>query len=193
MKINRRIPMALLSAIALLATVQQASAESPGQDEYNAGVDAWRKQDFSSARAHWTTALTLGGPDEAYNNLGFLLYYGQGGDAEPARALALWRKGAALSVSEAQLHLGDAYAEGTALPVDLVQAHAWYLCAQATARKATDQTDTENKILDEAIASANQLLPRLSLKEQAAAKHLAKVLIARYSQKLELPGIDELE
>src|SRR5438309_9817807 len=85
--------------VLLLVAVVVASTAALGAEEsaYEKGVDAWRAKNFAEARRQWELSVAQGGPDEALNNLGFLLYHGQGGPADQPRAVALWRKGAALA------------------------------------------------------------------------------------------------
>lgn len=98
----------ILVSVLLVAFASTALADGK-QSPYNAGVDAWKVKNFAEARRLWSSSLAEGGPDEALNNLGYLYYYGLGGEARRDKAVELWRKGAALGVSESQLHLGHAY------------------------------------------------------------------------------------
>ncbi len=156
----------------------------PGKSAYNQGVEAWRAKNYAEAREQWSRSLAEGGPDEALNNLGYLLYYGMGGVAQPEKAVELWRKGAALGVSEAQWHLGTAYEEGKGVAASPVQAFAWYLCAAATASQANEDLKTERAVANDAVRSAGRLAPRLTAAEMAQAEALAGQLIAKYSKRL---------
>ncbi|MBT9503751.1 MAG: sel1 repeat family protein [Burkholderiaceae bacterium] len=151
---------------------------------YNKGVAAWRAKNFAEARKQWEQSLAEGGPDEALNNLAFLLYNGLGGEARPAKAVELWRKGAALAVSEAQLHLGQAYEAGVGVDRNLATAYAWYRCAIATAAKLSKKEPTEAEIENDAIAALAKLSPRLSVLERNAGEKLATTWISRYANRL---------
>lgn len=171
--------IALLLALFFAANV--ASAESA----YNKGVAAWGANDFAQARAHWKQSLSEGGPDSAYNNLGFLFYHGLGGNQDRALAVTLWLKGAALSVSEAQFHLGEAYAQGHGgLRRSRVQAFAWLECARVTASRLSASDSTEGKIEKSAVEALAKLAPALSAKDRAAADVLAQEFIGKYASAL---------
>jgi TPR repeat protein len=171
-----------LSVLVLLGlfTIGCPAAES----NYNLGVEAWRAKQFAIARAHWEATLSEGGSDEAFNNLGYLLYHGEGGNSDKSRAIALWRKGAALGVSEAQLHLANAYQEGGGVPKNLTRAYAWYLCSIQTATKHSKHEPVELKILGRAERDLSKLLPRLSAFERSSGKRQAEELIGKYSTRL---------
>lgn len=168
----------------LLALVLATSVAAAEESAYNRGVAAWRAKDYAEARKQWEQSLAEGGPDEALNNLAFLLYAGLGGPAEPAKAVELWRKGAALAVSEAQLHLGQAYEAGRGVTASATQAYAWYQCAIATAGQLSAEDAVEKDIQQDAAKALAQLTPRLSAAELSAGDALAKDLIAKYVARL---------
>ncbi|MDT9002289.1 hypothetical protein RQP53_23615 [Paucibacter sp. APW11] len=171
----------------LIATsVLSGSAWASDRSPYNKGVDAWRAKDYAEARKQWQQSLAEGGPDEALNNLAFLLYQGLGGPAEPARAVELWRKGAMLAVSEAQLHLGQAYEAGKGVSRQPLTAYAWYRCAVATASLLSKSDDTEASIEKDARGALAALSPSMSSAERQEAETLAHTLITRFSRRLEL-------
>ncbi|WP_082565392.1 tetratricopeptide repeat protein [Duganella sp. Root1480D1] len=131
---------AILFALALLAGCATTSNES----EYDQGVKSFRAKDYSEARAHWGVAAKKN-VRAAYNNLGYLLYFGLGGASEPERAVSLWVIAAKNGDREAQWHLASAYEEGKGVTRDLVSAYAWYRCAEAnySAAPLIDQADLE--------------------------------------------------
>ena len=176
--------LALLLSCAGLSQPSNTSA-------YNQGVEAWRAKNYAEARRQWTRSLAEGGSDLALNNLAFLLYEGLGGEAQPERAVELWRKGAALSVSEAQWHLGQAYEAGKGVGRDPVQAYAWYLCAVATASLVSGEDSIERAIEADARRSASLVAGRLSASDQDRAKEISKQLIGRYSRRLTLREKDD--
>jgi TPR repeat protein len=171
----------ITAALVLLAVSTAIFAdESP----YNKGVDAWRSKNYAEARKQWERSLAEGGPDEALNNLAFLLYNGLGGETDPTKAVELWRKGAALAVSEAQLHLGQAYEAGRGVARSRTQALAWYLCAVASASKLSGAEPTERAIEQDARSAETKLHRILSEVELVEAKRTAEQLIAKYSSRL---------
>jgi TPR repeat protein len=175
-----KLAIHLLLAATLSASIPAFAEESA----YNLGVAAWRAKDYAEARKQWAQSLADGGPDEALNNLAFLLYAGLGGAAEPAKAVELWRKGAALAVSEAQLHLGQAYEAGRGVAPSATQAYAWYQCAMATAEQRSASEPIEKDIQHDASQALAQLAPTLSAAERSAGDALAKELIAKYVARL---------
>ena len=168
----------------LLALTLSSSLAVADESAYDQGVAAWRAKDYAEARKQWAQSLADGGPDEALNNLAFLLYAGLGGDAQPAKAVELWRKGAALAISEAQLHLGQAYEAGRGVTANAAQAYAWYQCAIATAARHSAAEPLEEDILKDANKAFAELGPKLSASERSAGDALAKELIAKYATRL---------
>jgi tetratricopeptide (TPR) repeat protein len=178
--------MRLMLVSVLLAIFASAAVAGSAESPYNAGVEAWKVKNFAEARRLWARSLAEGGPDEALNNLGYLYYYGLGGETRHDKALELWRKGAALGVSESQFHLGNAYEKGGGVMVSLVQAYAWYRCAivASARRSATDAVEHEIKALAE--ESFAKLTPKLSGKELADGERLATQYISKYATRLSI-------
>jgi hypothetical protein len=157
------------------------------ENAYNKGVEAWRSEDYAQARNLWTRSISEGGPDSAYNNLGVLYYHGLGGARDRAHAVTLWRKGAALSVSESQFHLGQAYAKGHGgLQRSAVQAFAWYECARVAAGRLSADDPTEKKIAQSAQEALAKLVPAMSREGRTAGGLLAQQYIDKYGSPLKL-------
>jgi len=140
-------PMRLRHLLALLpftlavcgAHADSAVPAQGGETEYNLGVAAFRAEDYAEARRHWQLcALEEDAPPEVFNNLGYLLHEGLGGDADLEGSIVLWRKAAELGVSESQMHLGAAYEYGEGVEQDLVEAYAWERLAMSTSLAAGD-------------------------------------------------------
>lgn len=177
MPISTRHLIAIVFTFALQACTAAANAESA----YNKGVDAFRVKDFSTARQHWEVAIQSNDPN-AQNNLGYLLYYGMGGAADPERAVELWRKAAFAAHSEAQWHLGQAYEDGTALSQNYSEAYSWYRCAAASAKAtAGDDKELEQAIANDAHQSLEKLLSKLTKEDFANGEIFAKQCIAKYA------------
>jgi TPR repeat protein len=154
----------------------------PTESEYNLGVAAYRMKDYASARQHWTKAIKEDGDTTARNNLGYLLYYGLGGDADKARAISLWTQAAQTGDRESQWHLGQAFEDGKALEQSFIKAYAWYRCAAEGVKSASVSEDLDATIAQDASKSLIQLLPKLSPGEFESAEKLAKLYIANYSK-----------
>jgi tetratricopeptide (TPR) repeat protein len=158
-----------------------ATAQSQDFKEYNLGVDAFRAKNYESARQHWTLALAQDNSN-AYNNLGFLLFNGLGGSADPVRAVALWRNAAMMGNAESQWHLGYAYEAGQGSLRNAVEAYAWYRCAENSYRL----TPVPDKEASEATQDASQSVTRVRAKlpedQRKVAEELARIYIALYSR-----------
>lgn len=160
---------AVVSALTLVACVTDA----PGESAYNKGVAAYRAKDYGQARRHWSRAIDEG-EIHALNNLGYLLYYGLGGEADPGRAASLWRKGAAAGHSEAQWHLGRAFTDGKGVDKSDAEAYAWYRCALANAEAAArEEPEIENAIAQDVRRSIVILVDKLSPAQFEIAARLA--------------------
>jgi TPR repeat protein len=169
---------AIIAAM-LLALSCGAAAQSDEVSEYNLGVKAFRAKDYGAARLHWGKLVSQAFP-EAYNNLGFLLYYGMGGEADPLRARALWRAAAEMKNHESQWHLAQAYEEGKAAPGNPVEAYAWYRCAEAGYRVNPSLDEEGELIKRDASESVVRMLALIPEHQRERAQQLAKVYIDLY-------------
>ena len=173
--------IALLLSVTLGPAISHAGS---GDLAYNNGVDAWRVKNYAEARLQWERSLAAGGPDEALNNLGYLLYHGQGGPVDRVRAVELWRKGAALGVSEAQFHLGEAHEAGGGVSRNAAVAYAWYRCAAKTAGRLSGADATELAIQSDALAALAKISPSLSSAQRVEGDRLAAEYFAKYGTRL---------
>jgi hypothetical protein len=153
---------------------------TPKESEYNRGVQAYRMKDYASARQHWAKAIVDEHERAAKNNLGYLLYYGLGGDADIDRAILLWTEAAESGDRESQWHLGQASEDGKGVEQSFIKAYAWYRCASTDSPPATDELDIQ--VARDASKSLARLLPELSPVEFEAGEKLAKLYIANYSR-----------
>jgi len=171
--------LAMLLAL-LLSFSLQAMAQSENVKAYNLGVEAYRAKNYTEARQHWTRAVAQGIP-AAYNNLGFLLFQGLGGDADAVRAVALWRDAATMGEAESQWHLASAYEEGKGTVHNKIEAYAWYRCAQAAyrAQATIDHDDaTITRDIDASVARLRDAIPEARRK---LAEDLAVIYITLYA------------
>jgi hypothetical protein len=164
-----------VAALAILFLAACATS-TPPESDYNRGVGAYRAKDYAAARVDWASAVAAG-DTSAENNLGYLLYYGLGGSAEPERAVALWRKAAYAGHPEAQWHLGNAYLEGSAVPQSNAEAYAWYRCSAVSAEAMKGDED----IAADARKSLEGLLTKLNKEEFASGEVLAKQYVNQYA------------
>lgn len=162
----------ILAVLALLTGCAATSNET----EYNRGVESFRAKDYFNARLHWGVAAKQN-VRAAYNNLGYLLYFGLGGTAEPERAVSLWTVAAKNGDREAQWHLARAFEKGKGVNRDLVSAYAWYRCADAnfTVAPLIDQADEE--VVRDTKAAIARLVAKLSIDQVRESEVLARKYI----------------
>jgi TPR repeat protein len=169
------------SSTPITATREQTRIASQSESAYNLGVEAYKRKDYPEAVVQWRQAVAQGNR-LALNNLGYLAYYGLGMQAAPSFAVDLWRRGAALGVSEAQLHLGWAYEEGKGVAVDLVQSYTWVRCAIDTATRNAAHTheETELEIARDARESLVEIVDKISPEKFADARQGALACMRAY-------------
>ena len=152
------------------------------EGSYNEGVAAYNAKNYAEARAHWAKSIEEG-ESLAANNLAYLLYYGLGGTAEPERAVSLWKQGALAGHSEAQWHLGRAFAAGKAVKRDYVEAYAWYRCALASTESPQQhRREIEANIAKSVRDSIEWLSRRMSTEQLASGELLAMQYIAAHAR-----------
>jgi hypothetical protein len=143
---------------------------------------AFEDKNYAEVRRQWSSSVNEG-EVLALNSLGYLLYYGLGGPAEPERAVALLKRGAEAGHAEAQWHLGGAYEDGKGAGKDYAQAYAWYRCALES-----DKGDTGRiRHLEVDVAGGVQksialLVDKMSPAQFDEGTRLAKEYIAKYSK-----------
>jgi TPR repeat protein len=166
-------------ALALLLTGCNKEPVS-SEGAYNRGVDAYRAKDYESARALWSIEVAKGNV-HAENNLGYLLYYGLGGEADKQRGVALWRKAAEAGMAESQWHLASAFHDGEAMPKDLSESYAWSKCAVATGEASQgEHRDDDRDIASHARKHLDKLRPQMSRADIEQAEALAARYIRQY-------------
>lgn len=145
-----RLPPATESILLLRVTASAAceliawvGASQRAQVVYINGQTRFARGDYAGAARAWKSVLD-DGPLDAYNNLGWLLYNGMGIRADRARAIQLWLHAAERGAPEAQVHLADAYLEGSAIRRDVSEALSWAMCAVQFAGRIADQDVAES-------------------------------------------------
>jgi len=164
--------------ILMLAAALALSPATAVESAYNQGVMAYREKDYATARQQWSRAVEEH-VRAAHNNLGYLLFFGLGGPAEPERAVGLWTIAARQGDREAQWHLASAYEEGKGVDRDLAAAYAWYRCAQAGFGKTPLEPGDEEIVADANTAIA-RLVGLLSPDDVRTAELLARQHIAAF-------------
>ena len=113
-------PLYILAAL-VLALSNFALAAS----DYEQGVAAYQNSDYALAREYWESATADGNMSAAYN-LGIVLNRGLGGDADPERAVSLFRIAADAGIAVAQHNLALAYYAGNGVEKNIAQASIWW-------------------------------------------------------------------
>lgn len=171
--------MRLFFILLFAASVQAQGFEKAPDTPYNRGVDAFRNKDFAKARIQWGKAISEG-EENAFNNLGFLLFNGLGGPTDRERGVQLWLQAAQMGQAESQWHLAHAYSKGLGIRDNDVEAYAWFTCAVATYDKEAIK-DGDSEARSDAKKSAEKVFARLPKNLRQAAQDLAKSYIALYS------------
>jgi hypothetical protein len=120
---------------------------------------------------------------EAYNNLGYLNYYGLGVTQNQEEGLRLWRIAATNGFSESQIHLSEAYSEGISLQKDLIEAYAWAKAAAYFAPQVGDD-DLQKTFEHDSKKLIQQYSTKLSKAELKQAENRAQSLISTISETL---------
>ena len=172
--LHLRIRLLLLAALSLSAgVVLPAESESA----YNQGVHAYQAKDYAKARVHWARAVEQN-VRPAYNNLGYLLFYGLGGAEDAERAVSLWTTGARRGEREAQWHLAHALEDGKGVARDIGAAYAWYRCADVNFASTPPEDDADTIAMRDIKAPIARLIATMSPEQLRDSEIRARQLIA---------------
>lgn len=109
----------------LMAVLLAMVPSGPAGADFEAGLAAFYRFDYSTALKEWRPLAEAGDPDAQYQ-LGIMYYRGEG-VMQDYREAAAWYQGAAeQGDTEAQLNLGLMYAQGLGVSKDYVQAYKWF-------------------------------------------------------------------
>jgi hypothetical protein len=126
--------------------------------KFDLGVEYFRIKDYKRAAKMWEISANYG-ILEAYNNLGYLTYYGLGAKEDQAEGLRLWWIAAENGFSESQSHIAEAYTDGKYLKKDLIEAYGW---AQKAKHFAPQIGNAE--LAEDLIKYAEKLMANLIIK-----------------------------
>lgn len=129
---------AVMSCLAACATNRQTLSPVAAQVEFQAGVDAYDRQDFTTAFEKWLV-LAGKGVAEAQNGVGLLYFKGQGVRQDDSLAVAWFRKAAEQGLAKAQNNLGLMYAYGRGVKQDKRIASDWFDKAAAQGQGTSRQ------------------------------------------------------
>lgn len=128
-RITRNLMVGGLLSLAIL-TVTNVLAVLPARADYQSGVDAYYKGDFTTAYNEWLP-LAEAGDAVAQNSLGALYDHGLGVTEDNAEAVRWYEMAAQQGLPLAMRNLGNQYATGHGVPFDLEAAKQWYERAAA--------------------------------------------------------------
>jgi TPR repeat protein len=118
--------LSLSSAVLTLAAVLAAI---PALADFQAGLDAYNKGDYTGAAKEWRPLAESGDPTAQFN-LGLLYLDGHGVPQSPMEAANWFRRAAEQDYVQAQHNLGAMYGSGQGVKRDWVQAYKWLnICA----------------------------------------------------------------
>lgn len=98
---------------------------APTLADYQAGVDAYQKHDFTTAFTEFSAAAQAGDP-QAQNALGAMYNHGLGVDLDNSQAAYWYQKAADQNFPLAMRNLATMYTNGHGVPYDLTQAKIWF-------------------------------------------------------------------
>lgn len=136
---------------------------------YDAGVAAYRRKEYSTARRLWRRAAELG-DHEAASNVGFLLYHGLGGEADSTAAIAFWRRAMAQGDAEAHRHVAQAIQDGDLRLGQVEEAYGHALAAERLASRPDEVAGAG--VARDAEELANRLKAELSPEQLAEGERL---------------------
>jgi TPR repeat protein len=117
--------MQKILGMALAALLSAGAAEA---QDWDAGVEAYRRGDYAVALKEWQP-LAEAGDEYAQVLLALMYYNGIGVPQDAAEAARLYRLAGDQDHSEAQFALGQMYDQGKGVPQDRVEAARWYRLA----------------------------------------------------------------
>lgn len=95
---------------------------------YQAGEDAYLRDDFETALSEWRPLAEQGHP-EAQNMMGYMYRFGEGLPQDFEQARQWYRRAADQGNATAQNNLGAMYRQGLGVPQDYQEAFRWFLRA----------------------------------------------------------------
>jgi TPR repeat protein len=119
--------MKRFSSILLICLCLVAAVFLAGCSAEDAGEEAYKKGDFTTAMAKFSAKDT---PKSAFYQ-GLMLFKGEGVAQNVAEAARLFRKAADQGYADAQFNLGSMYGKGQGVPQDKQAALEWYMKAAA--------------------------------------------------------------
>lgn len=117
----------------LLAGVAHAEPESPSEEAFAAGLEAWEADNRDAAAEHFRRAAELGNSEAGFR-LATMYEHGHGVAASMNRAMEWYHRAADAGSEKAQFNLAHHYATGRNVEKDAGEAERWY-------RKSAEQNN----------------------------------------------------
>jgi len=110
------------------AAVVLVSFAALAQTEFSAGLEAYRRGDYTTALQQWLP-LAEAGSAEAQFNLGLIYANGRGVDPDVATAAGWYERAARQGFARAQYNLASLYDAGDGIPRDPLLTYVWFKLA----------------------------------------------------------------
>ena len=145
------------------------AAGLPALADFQTGLDAFNKGDYTTAAKEWRQLAEAGEP-EAQFNLGLLFLDGHGVPQSPVEAANWFRRAAEQDYTQAQHNLGAMYGSGQGVKRDYIQAYKWLnLCAaKGNAGCVTQRDLIAKKLKPGQIAEAQRLATQFQPQQETA-------------------------
>ena len=145
----------LAFGIVLLWAVTHAVAD------FDSGMTAYRAGDYATAHDEWLP-LAEQGSAAAQFNIGLLLRYAKGREANPRVAADWFQRAADTGFAPAQYELGEMYEAGEGVEQDVVQSYKWFKLA---AEQKYDDAKKRRKKLGNRMTSSELALGEMWVRE----------------------------
>jgi TPR repeat protein len=122
---QQRLGLMVLMGCGVLSLLVGRAFPTPTDEAFKRGVDAYKRQDYTTALREWQP-LAQHGYHAAQTNLGHMYAQGRGVARNDTEAVKWYRKAAAQGNALAQASLGDMYLEGRGVRQDVTEGAFWY-------------------------------------------------------------------
>jgi TPR repeat protein len=144
-------------------------AAIPALADFQAGLDAFQKGDYTTAAKEWRPLAEQGDPIAQFN-LGLLYVDGHGVPQNLVEAVNWFRRAAEQDYAPAQHNLGAMYGSGQGVKRDYIQAYKWLnLCAaKGNSGCVTQRELIAKKLKPGQIAEAQRLATQFQPSQETA-------------------------
>jgi TPR repeat protein len=127
-------------------------------DDFQDGLDAYKRKDYKEAVRLWKPLAEQGNVIAQYN-LGHMYEKGKGVPQDYKEAVRLYRLSAEQGDVDAQLKLGVSYGMGRGVPKDYALAHMWWNLSGSNGNKeaAENRDIVETKMTPQQIEKAQEM------------------------------------